>query len=176
MLLPSSLLALTAGLMLGPTDAKPDAIAELHGPTGESHGVVHVYQHEDGLVLGAQIDGLDPGVHAIHIHETGACKPDFKAAGGHFNPTDEDHGVLDETGHHLGDLPNFVMPQDGPAEFAFVAERVRLEDGYRRLFDKDGAAIIIHKGRDDYRTDPAGDAGKRISCGVVRRADQVAQR
>ena len=95
------------------------------------------------------------------------CEPPFKSAGGHFNPTEAEHGLLNEAGMHAGDLPNIVMPE-GKLELQYFNPRVSLIEGNENnLLDEDGAAIVIHRGADDYESNPAGKAGKRIACGVL---------
>lgn len=124
-----------------------------------------------GLIVVLQTTGLPPGIHAFHLHETGACDAadGFKSAGGHFNPTDKSHGWLNENGAHLGDLPNLHVPQDGVLAVEYFLADVTLGgdgDGHS-LMDDDGTAVVVHVRADDYKTDPAGDAGERIACGVI---------
>lgn len=110
--------------------------------------------------------GISPGPHAIHIHAVGKCEPPFKSAGGHFNPAGKRHGFHDKKGRHAGDLPNIHVPENAPLSVEFLVPQVSLSGGKVNLLDQDGAALVIHQGADDYRTDPAGDAGDRIACGV----------
>lgn len=149
------------------------ARAQLTGPDGQDKGIVWFRQEPEGVRIAAGILGIDHGVHAIHIHETGKCQPDFKAAGGHYAPDDRSHGLVDEEGPHAGDLSNFLMPVNGPARFQRYSERISL-DGEHSLFDDDGSAVIVHAGRDDHRTDPAGGAGKRVACGIIEKVDRQA--
>lgn len=124
-----------------------------------------------GLIVTLEATALPPGVHAFHLHETGSCDPatGFKSAGGHFNPTKKAHGWLNEKGAHLGDLPNIHVPETGALTQEFFIPGVSLVDmdGAEALLDDDGAAVVIHAGVDDYKSDPAGDAGERIACGVI---------
>jgi len=108
-----------------------------------------------------------PGEHGIHIHAVGNCAPTFAAAGGHFNPDKHQHGLLSSKGRHAGDLPNMVVDAEGNATYEVVTELVTLREGERSLFDQDGSALVIHAGPDDYRSDPAGNSGDRIACGVI---------
>lgn len=152
--------------------AGPSSV-EMMGADGEKKGTVEVIEAEDGLALRGKISGISPGEHAIHIHETGTCEGDFSSAGGHFNPTDAKHGLLSEEGAHLGDMPNIVMPVSGMAEFSVFAPGLALSDDTASLenaLDDNGAAIVIHDGPDDYKTNPAGDAGARVACGVIGKA------
>ena len=111
--------------------------------------------------------GLEPGQHGFHLHTTGRCEgPDFKSAGGHLNPLDREHGALNPEGKHVGDMPNLEV---GTSRTASTTIDIGPDTAaYRNyLFDADGTAIVIHAGPDDYRTDPAGDAGSRVACGVL---------
>lgn len=146
-----------------------EASAALRGPNGADHGTVKLIESPRGTLVQARLRGLPPGVHALHLHEKGECNPEFGAAGGHFNPTSVKHGFLSPDGHHLGDLPNFSVSESGEAYVDTFREGLRVCDGGSPLLDADGAAVIIHRGADDYRTDPAGAAGDRIACGAVEK-------
>lgn len=145
--------------------------AVLMNPDGEEIGGVAIYEMAQGVRLFAQAEGLPEGTHAFHIHETGSCEtPDFKSAGGHYNPSDASHGWDSENGPHAGDLPNVHVQEDGVLSVEYFTDAVTLGDGDTTLFDDDGSAIVIHEGADDYQTDPAGDAGPRIACGVIEQS------
>lgn len=125
-----------------------------------------VAEEVDGTIrVMLEVQGLPPGVHGTHIHTTGKCDaPDFTTAGGHWNPTAHQHGKENPMGPHSGDLPNLDVGQDGKDRTIFT-----LPGGtYAGLLDQDGAALVIHAGPDDYKTDPAGNSGGRIACGVFR--------
>lgn len=143
-----------------------DAIARLHNADGESVGTVSLKSTPHGVLLTLRLAFMPPGVHAFHIHETGTCEPPFTSAGGHFNPAGTEHGILNEAGMHAGDMPNIRASADGLVHTEVLNHVVRLDDA---LFDDDGAAIVIHEGADDYSTDPAGNAGPRIACGVIEK-------
>ena len=145
--------------------------AVLKGIDGKEHGTVRFETAQTGVVIRASFTGLPPGTHGIHIHEKGACEPDFEAAGGHFNPTGAAHGILDEDGPHVGDLPNIHVPENGELTIEFFAPLLTLSAGTEQaLLDQDGAAVVIHSGADDYKTDPSGNSGDRIACGVIEAA------
>lgn len=148
-------------------EAKPGetAKAALKDAKGQSLGDVMLEQTPHGVLIKGTLSNLPAGAHAIHIHETGKCDaPDFKTAGGHFNPTKKTHGMMSPGGKHEGDLPNITVTADGKAQFEFFAnEGLTVQS----LMDADGSAIVVHAQGDDYKTDPAGNAGGRVGCGVV---------
>jgi superoxide dismutase, Cu-Zn family len=151
--------------------AEITATAELTDSAGRRVGEVTLRETPgSGVILEIQLRGLAEGVHAIHIHETGRCEPPtFDSAGGHFAPRDNDHGLLHSAGTHAGDLLNLQVPASGELRTERLATAVTLREGEpNSLFDADGSAIIIHAGEDDYRSQPSGDAGDPIVCGVIR--------
>lgn len=143
----------------------PRAVAFLETAGGRDVGYVQFVQHGHGTGVEARIDGLPPGGHGLHIHEVGQCRPDFGAAGGHYNPDGRDHGFKSPGGPHAGDLPNLHIPPEGSLQANWVLTGVGVGD----LLAGNGTAVVVHRDSDDYRTDPAGDSGARIACGVVRR-------
>ncbi|WP_177236228.1 superoxide dismutase family protein [Albimonas pacifica] len=165
-----------------------DATAKLLSPEGNPVGVASLYNTPAGVLIELELTEAPEGTHAFHIHETGACGPDFSAAGGHLGVDAAPHGFLNEAGPHAGDLPNIHVPESGQAMISTLAPLAKLPDsdgespaeaigdsaqslfgGRARLplLDADGAALVIHMGPDDYQTDPAGAAGERIACGVI---------
>ena len=162
-------------------DVGPDAILDdddaakgqniartrLTAPDGTDHGEVIVAEGDGGLMLELKATGLTPGMHGAHIHTAGVCNaPDYKSAGGHWNPTNQQHGLENPKGSHFGDMKNLTVDEDGNGTLETRIEGASLRGGEYPLFDADGAAFIIHAGRDDQKTDPAGDSGDRIACGV----------
>jgi Cu-Zn family superoxide dismutase len=149
-----------------PAAAEDQARAELRNAGGGSVGTVTLVQSPQGTLLHVRVHGLPPGPHGFHVHETGSCTPPFSSAGGHYNPDETKHGLLSEQGMHAGDMPNLHVPESGTLEIEILNGLLDLDDS---LFDADGAAIVVHRNPDDYRTDPHGNAGERIACGVIER-------
>lgn len=150
-----------------PQDVKPSetAKATLQDAKGQPVGDVTFEQFPHGLLIKGSLSNLPAGVHAIHIHEVGLCEgPEFKTAGGHFNPHKKAHGLMAPGGKHEGDLPNLTAGQDGKVQFEFFGGPNLT---VKSLQDADGSAVVVHAKADDYKTDPAGEAGGRIACGVV---------
>jgi Cu-Zn family superoxide dismutase len=146
----------------------PLAKARLMDKDGNVVGYA-VITEGDLLQVAYNLTGLPPGLHAFHIHETGACEPPFKSAGGHFNPYGAKHGLKNPEGAHAGDMANILVGPDGTASGVRYAPLATLKEGARNsLFKEGGTAIVIHEGPDDYMTDPAGAAGARIACGVIK--------
>jgi Cu-Zn family superoxide dismutase len=116
-----------------------------------------------------ELTDLPPGPHGFHVHETGECSipGGFKSAGGHY-ADEASHGVESEDGPHPGDFPNIHVAENGVVKVEFFTDRLSLGDGDNSLMDADGSAVVVHSGADDYTSQPAGDAGDRIACGVVR--------
>lgn len=152
--------------LAAPSVAADKATAVLMSPDGEQVGTVTLTAVPSGVLLNADLTALPPGDHAFHIHGTGKCvAPDFKSAGGHFNPEEDKHGILTEAGPHAGDMPNIHVPENGKLRIGVLNQMVSLPG----LFSGEGTAIVIHEGPDDYKSDPAGAAGPRIACGVIKK-------
>ena len=131
-------------------------------------GTAQLVASGDTVTLAVAVTGMPAGPHGFHLHETGKCDaPGFTSAGGHLNPTNEGHGLEDDDGAHLGDLPNLQVSASGVATTR-VDLRGSRDDVFASIFDADGTAIIIHADPDDGRTDPSGNAGKRIACAVLK--------
>jgi Cu-Zn family superoxide dismutase len=150
-----------------PALAADTAHAVLKDKDGKEVGKVDFTDTPSGVLMRLDLTAVPPGEHALHLHTVGKCEPpDFKSAGGHFNPDETKHGLLSDEGPHAGDLPNIYVPESGKITIEVLAPLVSLS-GERALLDDDGTAIVIHDGADDALTDPAGNAGDRIVCGVV---------
>ena len=150
-------------------DSAQTAKAELINTKGEKVGNATLTQVQDGGVrISLVSSNLPPGQHALHIHAVGKCDPpDFKSAGPHLNPDNKQHGFQNPQGHHAGDLNNFEVGADGTAKMDMLTKDVTLGEGVNSLFHPDGTALVIHASPDDNMTDPAGNAGARIACGVI---------
>lgn len=135
---------------------------------GTPVGSVQLLARGDSVILTVAVAGLTPGPHGFHLHALGSCQtPDFKSAGGHLNPLGKEHGSLNPAGKHAGDLENLSVGASGTASNSFDLAGTR-EENAAWLFDEDGTAVVIHAGADDYRSDPAGNAGARVACGVLK--------
>jgi Cu-Zn family superoxide dismutase len=161
-------LLLAAGLAVAtPALAADTAHAVLEDKDGKEVGKVDFTDTPSGVLMRLDLTAVPPGEHALHLHTVGKCEPpDFKSAGGHFNPDDTKHGLMSDEGPHAGDLPDIYVPESGKITIEVLAPFVTL-NGERALLDADGSAIVIHEGADDALTDPAGNSGKRIACGVI---------
>ncbi len=149
--------------------AGPGAGAELRDGAGQVRAQAAVAQVGDALRIRVEASGLAPGRYAAHIHSVGRCDPPaFESASGHWNPTGRQHGRDNPQGMHKGDLPDLVVGADGRGTVEHMIAGAWLSAGTTPMLDADGAAMMIHQRPDDNRTDPSGNAGARIACGVFR--------
>jgi len=154
-------------LLSGTAAAAPGdtASAALADAEGNDVGTVELTETHHGTLVVAKLKDLPEGAHAFHVHTTGLCEPPFTSAGGHYNPASAKHGFGAEAGPHAGDMPNLYIPAAGELTIEVFNANVAVDDS---LLDADGAAVVIHAGADDYETDPTGNAGDRIACGVLK--------
>lgn len=141
---------------------------EMKDAQGKAVGTVGLWQQGPGVSLELNLHGLPPGEHAIHFHTNAKCDaPDFKSAGAHFNPENKKHGLENPEGHHAGDMMNFTVDAKGRAKAKLEDKDASLLEGNHSLFSNGGTAIVIHAKADDMKTDPSGNSGDRIACGVI---------
>jgi Cu-Zn family superoxide dismutase len=154
----------------GVTKPPPSAGVTLRDATGHVVGSAVFLQDSDGVRILLDLKDVKPGIKAVHIHAVGRCDPpSFETAGPHFNPGKAQHGAENPKGPHAGDLPNITVEATGQGHLEVTNSRVTLESGPTSLFSADGSALVVHEGPDDMRTDPAGNSGARVACGVVVR-------
>ena len=163
------LLALTLSLLVFALPGFAKTKVELKDANGKSIGTAVLVPLKDkGVSVILDLHDLAPGDHGIHFHQNAKCDgPDFKSAGGHFNPETKKHGFDSPDGHHAGDMKNITVDAQGKAHLKFDATDVTLGDDSHSLFSNGGTAIVIHAKTDDYKTDPSGNSGDRIACGVI---------
>jgi Cu-Zn family superoxide dismutase len=162
---------LVAGCTGAIAPADNTARAELRNASGQVVGAATFTQIGSALRVLLEVQGLPPGVKGVHVHAVGRCEgPAFTSAGGHFNPHGRQHGALNlPQGPHAGDLPNITVAADGRGRLESTTELMSLGSGPGSVLDADGSAIVVHAAPDDFRTDPTGNSGARIACGVIVR-------
>lgn len=144
------------------------AKATLKDAAGKDVGTVNLVQTSNGVLIKLSVKGLPPGEHAFHVHAVGKCEPPFTTAAGHFNPGGKKHGLAAADGAHAGDMPNLHIPANGDLTVEVLNTAITLVKAKpNSVFDADGSSIVIHAGADDHKTDPAGNAGGRIACGII---------
>ncbi len=182
MILPRKSLLLSASFLVvvcsacSSTQLKRNSVAQgvalIYDVKGAPIGTAQLWQESSGLVnVEIASLALPAGTHGIHFHEVGKCEGGstaFSTAGAHYNPLGKEHGLANPKGPHAGDAPNLVTPAGGVGKVTFSSDRVTLTPGTMSLFDADGSAIVVHANPDDQVSQPAGNAGARIACGVIK--------
>ncbi|GAB3792709.1 superoxide dismutase family protein [Virgibacillus kimchii] len=149
--------------------SEEEVLVSMEDTEGNVVATATLTEGEAGVDIALDVENLPSGTKGFHIHENAECEaPDFESAGGHYNPTDANHGFDDPDGPHAGDLPNIEVQEDGTASEEVTAEMVTLDqEGENSLYADGGTSLVIHSDEDDYESQPAGDAGDRIACGVI---------
>lgn len=161
--------ALTGCQMMSAGSDSKQARAMLESRSGSTvAGHVDFQESKDKVRVTANLAGLKPNSeHGFHVHEKGDCSaPDATSAGGHFNPDGQPHGHPRQGKHHAGDMPNLVANEKGVASTSFDLPGVHLDDGKQGILNR---AVVVHAKADDYQSQPAGDSGSRIACGVIKK-------
>ncbi|HLN86306.1 MAG TPA: superoxide dismutase family protein [Candidatus Limnocylindrales bacterium] len=157
-------------LIVGCSMASPGsrARAELKDKDGKVVAMAMLSERSGGVLVRVEAKGLTPGLHGVHVHAVGKCDgPAFTSAGGHFNPANKKHGLKSADGPHAGDLPNMLVAKDGAGRFEALTDAITLRAGALSVFDTDGSAIVVHAAADDNMTDPTGNSGDRVACGII---------
>lgn len=161
---------IAASLIAIPAFAVEKISGSLKNAEGKEVGTVQLTQLKHGVRIVLDVNGLTPGEHAFHVHEKGSCAaPDFKSAGSHFSVGNKKHGFDVADGPHHGDMPNLVADDSGRARLEVINPHVTLGKGKNSLLREGGTSIVVHAKADDYKSQPAGDAGDRVACAEIKK-------
>jgi len=167
---PALLTAALSLAMVGAMAKEKPATAVLKDAGGAKVGTATFRETGGGVLVSVKLEGVKPGVHGIHIHAAGSCvAPAFLSAAGHFNPAHKQHGSMNPQGMHRGDLPNITVAANGRGSLRATVTGIDLGTGENGLFHPGGTALVVHANPDDLKSDPAGNAGARVACGVIGR-------
>jgi len=162
--------ALIAGLLWATAGFRQSAHADIANAQGQKIGTAQIRPSGSGVRIDVKVSQLTPGTHGIHVHNVGKCEgPAFASAGPHFNPTSKHHGKDNPEGPHAGDLLMLKVGADGTGKASLLDPNATLGDGSNSIFHDGGTSLVIHADPDDYKTDPAGNSGARIACGVIEK-------
>ncbi|MGI8315703.1 superoxide dismutase family protein [Halobacillus mangrovi] len=164
-----SFVLISSALLSGCTgDQRSPLDTSIYNQSNDKIGTASLTEKPEGVEVALKVEGLEPGVHAVHIHEFPKCEaPEFKSAGNHFNPKSKDHGLMNTEGAHAGDMQNIEADASGMVDVKLMLSEAKLKEGQMSLLRKEGTSIVITNGQDDGMTQPAGDSGDRIACGKI---------
>ncbi|WP_035512781.1 superoxide dismutase family protein [Halalkalibacillus halophilus] len=155
------------------SEASTSKTIDLINRDGDVIGEATFAEQAEGVEVEVSVVGLSPGFHGIHLHEFPKCDtPSFESAGSHWTVDDAKHGLMHPEGHHIGDMPNLEVKQDGTAMFTYVISEATLREGKGSIYSDEGKSLIIHEDMDDGVSQPAGNAGERIACGAITKSSE----